>query len=148
MNLDISLVPYGQISYLVPSLIKYFQESEGWAKGRANVDDIVRFALTGQMQLWAVYDPEDNDTIHGYVMTEIKQYPRSKMFVIQYCAMNPNHMQYVEDIMHNTADKFAQDAGCAGIEFYGRPGWEPHVKKRGYTVKTVVFEKHFDEVKS
>lgn len=148
MKLDISLVPYGQISYVVPSLIKHFQESEGWTKGRASVDDIVRFALTGQMQLWAVYDPENDGAIHGYVMTEIKQYPRSKMFIIQYCAMNPNHMRYVEDKMHETADHFARDAGCAGIEFYGRPGWEPHVKKRGYSVKTVVFEKHFDEVKS
>ena len=45
MKLDISLVPYGQISYLVPSLIKYFQESEGWTKGRSSVDDIVRSGL-------------------------------------------------------------------------------------------------------
>lgn len=148
MKLNISLVPYGQISYFVPSLIKYFQESEGWANGRAGVDDIVRFALTGQMQLWIVFEAENGNAIHGYVMTEIKQYPECKMFVIQYCAMDSNHMQYVEENMHETADRFARDAGCAGIEFFGRPGWEPHVKKRGYTKKTVVYEKHFDEVKS
>ena len=58
MNLDISLVPYGKISYLIPHLVRYLNESESWAMGRANIDDIVRFALTGQMQLWAVYDPE------------------------------------------------------------------------------------------
>jgi ABC-type molybdate transport system substrate-binding protein len=145
MNLTISLVPYGQISYMVSPLIKYLQKSEDWTKGRSSVDDIVRFVLTGQMQLWVVFDPETQE-IHGYVITEIKQYPQSKMFVIQYCAMEPNHMKYVEDVMHETADHFARDAGCAGIEFFGRPGWEPHVKKRGYTVKTVVFEKFFDEV--
>jgi hypothetical protein len=148
MKLGISLIPYGQISYFVPSLVKYFKESEGWANGRASVDDIVRFALTGQMQLWVVFESENDNAIHGYVMTEIKQYPKSKMFVIQYCAMDPNHMQYVEESMHATADRFARDAGCAGIEFFGRPGWEPHVRKRGYTKKTVVYEKHFDEVKS
>lgn len=145
MNLSISLIPYGQISYMVAPLIKYLQESEDWTKGRSSIDDIVRFVLTGQMQLWVVFNPEDQ-AIHGYVITEIKSYPQSKMFVIQYCAMNPNHMKYVEDVMHETADRFAKDAGCAGIEFFGRPGWEPHVKKRGYTVKTVVFEKFFDEV--
>jgi hypothetical protein len=144
MNLDISLIPYGQISYMVAPLLRFLQESESWTKGRSNVDDIVRFVLTGQMQLWVVFDP-DTQEIHGYVITEIKQYPQSKMFVIQYCAMNPNHMRYVEDSMHEKADRFARDAGCAGIEFFGRPGWEPHVKKRGYTVKTVVFEKFFDE---
>jgi hypothetical protein len=147
MNLSISLVPYGQISYMVSPLIKYLQKSEDWTKGRSSVDDIVRFVLTGQMQLWVVYEPESQE-IYGYVITEIKQYPQSKMFVIQYCAMEPNHMKHVEDVMHETADRFARDAGCAGIEFFGRPGWEPHVKKRGYTVKTVVFEKFFDEVQS
>jgi len=145
MNLDISLVPYGKISYVIPSLIRYLNESESWALGRANIDDLVRFALTGQMQLWAVYDEETNE-MHGFLMTEIKSYPQKKMFVIQYCAMTSNHMKHIEDKMHETADKFAKDMGCHGIEFFGRPGWEPHVKKRGYTVKTVVFEKHFDEV--
>lgn len=145
MNFNISLVPYGQISYMVQPLIKYLQKSEDWTKGRSSVDDIIRFVLTGQMQLWVVFDP-DTQEIHGYVITEIKQYPQSKMFVIQYCAMEPNHMKYVDEVMHETADRFARDAGCAGIEFFGRPGWEPHVKKRGYTVKTVVFEKFFDEV--
>jgi hypothetical protein len=145
MNLSISLVPYGQISYMVSPLIKYLQKSEDWTKGRSSIDDIVRFVLTGQMQLWVVYEPESQE-IYGYVITEIKQYPQSKMFVIQYCAMESNHMKYVEDVMHETADRFARDAGCSGIEFFGRPGWEPHVKKRGYTVKTVVFEKFFDEV--
>lgn len=148
MKFDISIVPYGQISYLIPSLIKYFEKSESWTKGRSSVDDIVRFALTGQMQLWVVFDPDNNRVIHGYIMTEIKQYPKSKMFVIQYCAMDPNHMQYIDEVMHDTADRFARDIGCNGIEFYGRPGWEPHVKKHGYSVKTLVYEKYFDEVKS
>jgi hypothetical protein len=130
---------------MVSPLIKYLQKSEDWTKGRSSIDDIVRFVLTGQMQLWVVYEPESQE-IYGYVITEIKQYPQSKMFVIQYCAMESNHMKYVEDVMHETADRFARDAGCSGIEFFGRPGWEPHVKKRGYTVKTVVFEKFFDEV--
>ena len=143
MNLDISLVPYGKIAYVIPSLIRYLNESESWALGRANIDDLVRFALTGQMQLWAVYDEETNE-MHGFLMTEIKSYPQKKMFVIQYCAMTSNHMKHIEDKMQETADKFAKDIGCHGIEFFGRSGWEPHVKKRGYTVKTVVYEKHFD----
>lgn len=145
VQLDISLVPYGHISYIVPSLITYFEKSEGWTRGRASVDDIVRFALTGQMQLWAVFNPE-SDEIYGYVITEIKQYPKCKMFVIQYCAMESHHMQYVADKMHKTADKFAKDMGCNGIEFFGRPGWGGHVKQHGYTAKSVVYEKYFNEV--
>lgn len=145
MQLDISLVPYGQISYIVPSLIGYFEKSEGWTRGRSGVDDIVRFVLTGQMQLWVVFDPVDNE-IYGYVVTEIKQYPKNKIFVIQYCAMEPHYMQHVAEKMHETADRFAREMGCNGVEFFGRPGWEPHVKKYGYTAKSVVFEKYFNEV--
>jgi hypothetical protein len=145
MNLDITLVPYGKISYVIPSLIRYLEESEDWTRGRASVDDIVKFIINGQMQLWAVFDPQDS-TVYGYVVTEIKPYPRKTMLVVQYCAMQPNHMKYVEDKMHMTAEKFAVDMGCQGIEFFGRPGWEPHIKKHGYTKKTVVFEKHFSEV--
>jgi hypothetical protein len=145
MNLDISGVPYGQISYVVPSLIKFFEESSKWAKGRASVDDILRFILTGEMHLWVVFDADTN-AVHGYVMTEVKRYAQKDMLVIQYCAMTPNVMKHVEDVMHKRAEIFARDLGCKGIEFYGRPGWEPHVKKHGYTVKTVVYEKHFDEV--
>jgi hypothetical protein len=145
MNLEITLVPYGQISYVIPSLIKYLEKSEGWTHGRSSVDDIVRFVLTGQMHLWAVYEP-DTEHIYGYVITEVKQYPQCKMLVIQYCAMEPNHMRHVEEVMHETSERFAKTMGCAGIEFFGRPGWEPHVKKRGFTVKTIVFEKFFNEV--
>jgi len=145
MNLDISLVPYGQIGYTVPSLLRYFNDSENWSRGRSNVDDIIKFILTGQMQLWVVFEPS-NMSVHGYVMTELKDYPQKKMLVIQYCAMAPHLMKYVEDNMHEKANTFARHMGCGGIEFFGRPGWEPHVKKRGYTVKTVIFEKHFDEV--
>lgn len=147
MNLDFTLVQYGNVSYLIPSLVQYLEKSERWSGGRANIDDIVRFVMNGQMQLWAVFDPQDS-RVYGFVITEIKPYPRKTMLVVQYCAGESNHMQYGEDKIFAVLDKFAVDAGCSGIEFFGRPGWEPHVKKRGYTKKTVVYEKHFDEVKS
>lgn len=147
MSYDITLVPFGRISYVIPSLIKYLEKSEYWAAGRVNVDDIVRFVLNGQMHLWAVFDPQDNK-IYGFLITEIKQYPQKSMLVIQYCAGEPQHMKHSEDQVYAVLEKFAIDAGCRGVEFFGRPGWEPHVKKRGYTTKTVVYEKHFDEVKS
>ena len=146
MNLDFTLIRYGQVSYVIPALIKYLEKSELWSGGRAAVDDIVKFVMNGQMQLWAVFNPQD-EHIYGFVITEIKPYPKKTMLVVQYCAGESNHMQYGEDVIFATLDSFAVDAGCNGIEFFGRPGWEPHVKKRGYTKKTVVYEKHFDEVK-
>lgn len=147
MNLEFTLVPYGHISYAIPSLMKYLDKSEYWADGRAGVDDIVKFVMTGQMQLWLVFSPDDN-VIYGHVITEIKQYPQKKMLVVQYCAGESNYMQYVGDKVFDTLDRYSVDAGCTGIEFFGRHGWLPYAKKHGYKAKIVVYEKNFDEVKS
>lgn len=144
MKLHVTLVPVGRLGFLIPELLQYLQKSEHWTMGRANIDDILRFLLTGQMHLWAVYDPETKQ-IYGYNITEVKEYPQCKMLVVQYSAGEPNHMQYVENEMHHVLESFAKDAGCVGIEAFGRPGWEPHLKKHGFTVKTVVYEKFFGE---
>ena len=142
MNLSIYLVPPLQVSQWVPGLKKYLEKSEAWTRGRAEAVDIVEFLLTGRMYLWVVVD--DVMKPWGYVITEIKDYPKCKMLVIQYCAGEDNHMKYIEDEMYHALDNFAQDAGCAGIEFFGRPGWGRYAKKYGYEVKTVVFEKYFE----
>ena len=145
MNLRVGVVPFGSLSNIMPRLIPYLEKSEFWTNGRAWIDDIIAFLFSGRMHLWAVYDPETSE-IYGYTITEIKDYPRKKMLVVQYCAGEPHHMKYVEAEMFSTLESAAKDSGCAGIEFFGRPGWGPHARKHGYTTKTVVYEKHFDEV--
>ena len=144
MNLDISLVPPGNIYTAVPGLLPYLMESAERTRGRATVDDILRFVLNGQMQLWVVFSPEDSK-IYGHVITEVKQYPSNTMLVIQYCAGEANHMQYCEDKMYDVLDRFARDAGCAGIELIGRPGWGKHVKQRGYEAQSVMYQKFFKD---
>jgi len=137
-----SLVPLGMVSGVIPALLPYLRESEKWSRGRATVDDILRFVLNGQMQLWIVHE---ENTIHGHVITELKDYPQCKMLVAQYCAGEPNHMQYVEDEIFDLLDRFAKDAGCAGVEFVGRPGWRKQAEKYGFEVRSVMYQKFFKE---
>lgn len=137
-----SLVPPGMVSSVIPALLPYLAESEKWSKGRASVDDILRFVLNQQMQLWVVHE---ENTIYGHVVTEIKEYPRCKMLVVQYCAGEPNHMQYVDDEIFDLLDRFAKDAGCSGIEFVGRPGWRKQAEKYGFEVRSVMYQKFFKE---
>lgn len=108
------------------------------------MDDILRFLFNGQMQLWMVFSPEQQQ-VYGYVITEVKAYPQCKMLVIQYCAGEENHMQYCEDKMYELLDKFAKESGCIGIELVGRPGWGKHVKKRGYEIQSVMYQKFFKD---
>lgn len=145
MSQTVSLVPYGVLHKVLPSLIGYLETSEIWTRGRASVDDIIRFLYTGQMNLWMVYDESTLDTL-GYLMTEVKQYPQSSMLVCQYCAGAYGTLSGVGSTVFQVIEQFAKDAGCAGIEFFGRPGWRRHAENHGCTVQTVVYEKYFDEV--
>jgi hypothetical protein len=147
MNLEISYIPPSMLSDALNGMYGYLLKSEMWTRGRATAEDILDFLFTGRMQLWLVYDAESLRG-YGYVITEVKDYPQCKMLVAQYCAGEPNHMKHVEDKMYIALEQFARSADCAGIEFFGRPGWGSHVKKRGYTVQTVVYEKYFNEVHS
>lgn len=141
--MNISLVPHGNIAQLIPALLPYLAESQMWARGRATVDDILRFLLNGQMHLWVVHD---GDVALGHIITEVKEYPRCKMFVIQYCAMQPGTLEKIDRQMQELAMDIAKKSGCAGIEFVGRPGWKGVAKKHGYTVQSVVYQKFLEEV--
>jgi len=140
--MDIRLVPPADVAGRVPALLPYLEESCSRAKGRVFVEDLVRFVTNGQMFLWAV---EDDEHTYGHLITEVKTYPQLKMLAVQYCAMKPWTMDLVSDKMHEIAERFAKDAGCAGVEFVGRPGWRNVAKENGYSVQSVVYQKFFEE---
>ena len=142
MKLELSLVPFGHISGAIPKILPFINKSAVWSRGRATADDILRFVINGSMQLWVVFEATERK-VYGHLITEVKQYPQCKMLVIQYCAIEPNHMVHVEDKMQDLAETFAKDNECAGIEFVGRPGWGKHMKKYGYNVQSVMYQRFF-----
>jgi hypothetical protein len=144
MKLDLSLVPYQYLADVVPRVLPYIKVSEQWTRGRSTATDLLSFIFSGRMQLWIVLDEQN---IYGHLITEVKEYRQCKMFVIQHCAMEPHIMVNVEDKMQELAEKYAKEAGCAGIEFVGRPGWSKSMKKYGYDVQSVMFQKFFKDEK-
>ena len=139
--MELALIPPGQVALVIPALLPFLQESQRASRGRATVDDILRFVLNGQMQLWAVHTAGN---VRGHVITEIKQYPQCKLLTVQYTAMKPGTLAEIEDTLQETAERFARDAGCAGSEFVGRPGWAKPADKYGYAVQSVVYQKFFE----
>lgn len=105
------------------------------------MDDIIAFLYSGQMNLWMVW--EDANNPDGYVITEVKEYPQCKMLAVQYCAGDVGMLEGAGDQLLLTFEQFAKDAGCKGIEFFGRPGWKQLAAKHNYSIQTVVYEKHF-----
>ena len=144
MTPEVALIRHGQLCYVLPGLMKYLQKSEKWTRGRACIDDIIRFLYMGRMFLILAYDAETMQSF-GYVIAEVTQYPQSKILTTQYCAGEPNHMKLVEEKMHALVDKIAKEMDCSGVEFSGRPGWEKHMKRFGYNAKSVFYVKYFGE---
>lgn len=139
--MDIALIPPGQVAGAVSAVLPFLLTSEEWSRGRATADDLLRFVLNGQMMLWAVHE---DGKVYGHIMTEVKQYPQCTMLAIQYCAMAPGTLVDVEDKMQALAERVAKDAGCAGIEFVGRPGWRSTARAYGYSVQSVMYQKFFE----
>lgn len=142
MSLDLSLVPYGMLHTVLPEILPHIATSEKWSKGRSSVDDIIGFIFSGKMQLWVVLD---ESKIYGHIVSEVKHYPQCKMFTVHFCAMQPHVMHEIEDKMQDVAERFAKDNGCAGIEFIGRPGWSKSMKRYGYDIQSIIYQKFFRE---
>jgi hypothetical protein len=142
--MKISVVPMSQLLGVVSALRPYLEESAKWSRGRATPEDIVRFLINGQMLLLAVHN---DDSVYGHVICEVKAYPQCKMLTVQYCAGEPHHMEFVEDEMYALLDNLAAQAGAAGIEFVGRPGWKKSAQSHGYEVQSVTYQKFFEVTK-
>lgn len=141
--MKIDIVPISKLLSVLPTLAPYLEESAKWTRGRAIPEDIFRFLLNGQMLLLAVHD---KGTVYGHVICEVKAYPQCKMLTVQYCAGKSHHMQFIEDEMYALLDDLARQAGAAGVEFVGRPGWGKSAKAHGYEAQSVTYQKFFKEV--
>lgn len=136
----IALIPPGHVVSVLPAVAPFLQIAADTTEGRRTADDVLRPVLDGPMNLWVAHDDGD---VHGILITEVRQYATLRMLVVQYCAMRPGALVEVEDEMQEVASRFARDAGCAGIEFVGRPGWRQTSKKYGYDVYSVAYHKMF-----
>ena len=135
---SVSLIPPGQVVSVLPAVVPFLQIAADTTEGRKTADDVLRPVLDGSMNLWVVHTDGD---VHGMLVTEVRQYADMRMLVVQHCAMLPGTLASVEDEMQEVAARFARDAGCAGMEFVGRPGWRQTAKKYGYEVRSVTYHK-------
>lgn len=142
MKLDISYIPTENVPAVLPQMRKYLEMAAQRTGGRATVADLVDMVLSGNQQLWVVYDVDTKD-IYGMLTSEVRKYPQFRMLSIQDCAIEPHYMQFVADRMQECAKAFAQANGCVGIELMGRPGWGKMLKQYGYDTQAVICHKFF-----
>lgn len=110
--------------------------------GRYTVRDAYRGITSGNMQLWIIFDDEDEEKkIYGAVVTVITNYPSKKFLTILMVGGSKMYrwIEQLSDVM----EKWARDNECSGVEGYGRIGWKKLLKKFGGSTQISVFEKEF-----
>ena len=144
MNLELSHVSNALTYKVVGGLASYFDTAAEYSAGRATSADILRTIMTGQYQLWVLLD-RDSNRMHGFFVTEFRNYPQRRMLVVQHVVLDAHLMALIEGKMQDVAAAYARENGCAGVEFVGRPGWKKHAEQNGYTLRSVTYEKMFEE---
>lgn len=142
MTQRVYIVSHGDVVRMVPILLPWLQKMALWTRGRRTVDDIIKRVLMLESNLWVTLNEEGQP--NGALITKIEAYPRLNMLHVLHCAGERGHMDDVADEVYGALDSFAKFNHCGGVEFIGRPGWEKHVKGRGYEVKSVTYQKFFE----
>jgi hypothetical protein len=145
VKLAITHVPYGHIHEVYGHIVPFIAKAEGWTRGRLNMDDISASLFSDKVQLWLVFD-SDTREVHGYLSTEIRDYPRCKQFVVLNCGGRDGSLDACVDTVFDTFEQYARDNGCDGIEIQGRAAWWKYIKDRGYASPMRSYYKKFERV--
>lgn len=106
-----------------------------YSVGKYKGGDIVRFLVSGAMQLWAACD---EDKVMAIAITEMVVYPQRK--ICRFLCATGEHMQewfnFIDDM-----ETWAVANGCDGFQAECRPGWEKFLKPKGYAKSHIIVNK-------
>lgn len=140
MTLKLTMIPFGEVHKVYPHIVEYIKKAQEWTVGRVCTDDISAALFSRNTQLWIVFDPADG-FIHGYLSTEVRNYPTARQFVVLTCGGKDGSLDACVDMVFEIFEEYARKCECTGIEISGRPAWAKHVKKHGYDMPYRMFYK-------
>jgi len=112
-----TLVPREHVKEVWSSIEKFAEGCAKYTYGRYTANDILDELLTKDQQLWTAFD---EDGIHAFWVTEVIEYPQTKVLVMHFTG--GNRIEEWQTIGLKQLQSFARDTGCTKIESYGRPG--------------------------
>ncbi len=127
----IRLVPTEQVNAWWPRVLPFLLPAIERG-GRATPDEVLKWLIRGDYQLWICGD------IKGAMTTAISEYPGSHWLTVVHCG-GRDLSSWVSGV--NQLTDFAKARACVGIEGIGRKGWKRMLP--GFTERGVLFEKVF-----
>lgn len=88
--------------------------------------DVLRQAMAQQVAFWLI---EDGARLDAVAVTEVRQYPRKRVLLVNFIAGRRLAEWWPEFVA--VMDKIAREQHCRMISAYGRPGWVRFWGRRG-----------------
>ena len=133
MSLDnvVTRVPSEDVEFIWSQVSSYLAKAldETYA-----IEDIYEGLINDRMQLFISWN---NDRVESAVVTEIAQYPQSK--VLRYFLAGGNNLDNWLERIQEVIEKFAKKQNCTHLEVAGRKGWVRKLK--GFRVKAYLLNK-------
>jgi len=135
-ELKVSLILPEHINVFWPKVKDLLKKSVKFTYGRYTLDDIYDVLVSGEYQLWVVYE---KDEFIAALATTITQYPQRKCVCIHF--IGGTQLSKWKDKFLFNLRRFARDMKCDGIEATGRPGWIKHIVNQNKAkVRFVTFD--------
>lgn len=107
------------------------------AGGFADAEHIRQILKNARMQLWVVWDVE-NQKVLCVCVTELREYPKYRICDIKITVGRgmKTWFHFIDHIM-----EWAKKQGCKKMEVFARPGWKKILESRGFKQTHVQIEK-------
>tara|TARA_R100001460_G_scaffold94355_1_gene136424 strand:+ start:2453 stop:2881 length:429 start_codon:yes stop_codon:yes gene_type:complete len=107
---------------------QYVEMGNNKSKEEMNIDDIYERLINAEMQLWVVFD--ENDDIKSVVTTEVINYPRKRTCRI--VTLGGRGLDNWVDEVLDVLEGWAIENGCVAMETACRKGFIKKLEKYGY----------------
>jgi hypothetical protein len=132
--------------YLIWKYIdKFLERSCKRSNGRHTIDTIYKQLIDNQVQLWIIYNAEE-DLIKGCIVTNEVYYPTG-LKMLNILQLGGKNMQDWMEIVRPILTDWAKKIDCNGIEATGRKGVSHWLTKKdsNWKEENIHFELQFEE---
>lgn len=139
MTWSVASIPADRVAGVWPLVAPLLAPAVDRSGGRIDLMTTFDWLEEARLLLWtASTDYDGTRRIRAAFTTRIAHYPLKSMVVIECCGGSDMHLWV------STANEvfrgYAQKAGCAGVEIYGRAGWSRALRKFGWSQTMVLCE--------
>ena len=135
-------VPQDYILREWPRVHPMLKKATDITNGRADVWEIFDALISGEAQLWIVFDDK---TPIAAITTKVKQYNGFKALFIDFVGGSKMN-EWLKDVLV-ILKRFAKDNECDQLEGYGRIGWKKVLSKFGWKPEFYSYKMELDDGK-